>query len=165
MTKTKWNWYQICQIWPKNVWFQGNSRVPGNSRKIQGMMEFCIENQVPWQKLIGRNALYIKIGQSLLNPAYSRIPGCLDFRVQKSKDAPKSRQKHYRYASGFSILYFIKNCSFCEVAYFLCKGSFVNYVSMCLPIFYEVMLHPSAQTKSFLSQTKHFWSGRKMILS
>ena len=40
VTKIKWNWYPMCQIWPKNGRFQGNSRVSGNSWKIPGMMDF-----------------------------------------------------------------------------------------------------------------------------
>ena len=44
---------------------------------------------------------------NLPNPGDSRISGCLDSRIQKSKDAPKSAKNCYNYAIGvifFEIL-------------------------------------------------------------
>ena len=59
------------------------------------------------KKLSGKNTLYLEIGKNKPNPGDSRISGCLDSRVQKSKDAPKSLKNHYDYVTGvifFEIL-------------------------------------------------------------
>ena len=58
------------------------------------ILEFWIENQVPWQKLSGKDTLYIEIDKNKPNPGDSRISGCLDSRFEKSRDAPKSVHNH-----------------------------------------------------------------------
>ena len=86
-----------------------------------GIFEFCIENQVPWQNLSRKNTLYVENGQTTPNPGDSRIPGCLDSRVQKSKDAPKSGPNHYNYSTRVFSTLFYQKLPFCRVAYFLYK--------------------------------------------
>ena len=61
----------------------------------------------------------MEIGQTTPNPGDSRIPGCLDSRVQVSKDAPKTGQKQYNYAAGvFSLLFYQKLPFFAKLLIF-----------------------------------------------
>ena len=53
-----------------------------------GIFEFHIENQVPWQNLSGKNNLHVEISQNCTNPGDSRISRILNSRVQKSKGCP-----------------------------------------------------------------------------
>ena len=96
----------LAKKWPFPGEFQSSSEFQEDSRN-DGILEFQIENQVPWQKLSGKNTLYLEIGKNKPNPGDSRISGCLDSRVQKSKNAPKCVKNYYNYAIGvifFEIL-------------------------------------------------------------
>ena len=126
VTKIKLNWCPISQIWPKNGHFQGNSRVPVNSRKIPGMMEF-------WNSALKFKFLYKNwVGKMpyMLNFAKTRqiqgIPGFLESWIPGSKNqkvASKSAEKQYKYATGvISFLIYSKSAFFCKVAYLLCKS-------------------------------------------
>ena len=61
-SKNEWEKHPIHWNWQKIGHFQAISRVPGNFWKFPGLMEylnFALKNQVPWQKLSGRNTPYI----------------------------------------------------------------------------------------------------------
>ena len=96
-------------------WFLEDSR-------NDGILEFWIENQVPWQKLSGKNTLYLEIGKNKPNPGDSRISGCLDSRIQKSKNTPKNIENYYDYAIGVIFYVLSKTALFWKVVKSLGKS-------------------------------------------
>ena len=85
VTKIKWNWYPICQIWPKNGRFQGNSRVPGNSWKIPGMMDFinsALKIKFFDKNWVGKIPYTLKLAKTR---QIQGIPGFLEFWIPGSR--------------------------------------------------------------------------------
>ena len=95
------NTVELMPIMSKLAW---NRLFPGNiqsSRKFlevsrtDGKFEFCIKNQVPWQKLSGKNTQYIEIGQNQPIPGHFWISGCLESRMNKLTDGHKRTKKWF----------------------------------------------------------------------
>ena len=66
---------QYSKFCKKNCKLQRHSRNPNNSWMIPGMIEFCIENQVLWQKVSVKNTLFIEIEIFILSklPSFVKL--------------------------------------------------------------------------------------------
>ena len=109
VTKIKLNWCPTSQIWQKNGHFQGNSRVPVNSRKIPGVMEFW--NFASKIKFLDKN--WVGKTPYMLNLAKTwqiqGVPGFLEFWIPGSKNQkllPKVRKNNTNMLPGLFLFLF-----------------------------------------------------------
>ena len=73
MSKLAWN-----RLFPGNI--QSSRKFLEVSRTDE-ILKFCIENEVSWQKLSGKNIPYIKNGPNLPIPGQFWISGSLESRI------------------------------------------------------------------------------------
>ena len=78
---------------PKSWKFQETSR-------NDWILKFWVQNQVPWQKVIGKNTQYIEISQNQPNLGQFGILGFWDSKVQKIQEVTKSTQNYPIYVTG-----------------------------------------------------------------
>ena len=64
------------------------------------ILKFRVWNQVPWQKVSGKNTQYIEISQNQPNLGQFGILGFWDSKVQKIKEVTKSTQNYPIYVTG-----------------------------------------------------------------
>ena len=105
MSKLAWN-----RLFPGNI---QSSRKFLEVSRTDRIFEFCIKNQVPWQKLSGKNTQYIEIGQNQPIPGHFWISGCLESRIKKLPDHYKSCLK-LTYIEHYFLFFnfFPKNSTF-----------------------------------------------------
>ena len=88
------------------------------------IFKFRVQNQVPWQKVSGKNTQYIEISQNQPNLGHFGVLGFWDSKVQKIKEVTKSTQNYPIYVTGIiSAKNYQKNTLFAIVAFLLCKSS------------------------------------------
>ena len=87
LTKNEWKRYPICWKQLKLANSSPLYRVPEKILEVSkndGILKFCVENQVSWHKLSGIHTLHVEISQKWPIPGLFWNPGILDSRIQKS---------------------------------------------------------------------------------
>ena len=83
------------------------------------IFNFRVQNQVPWQKVSGKNTQYIEISQNQPNLGHFRVLGFWDSKVQEIKEVTKSTKNYPIYVTGIiSEKKLSKNHPFCYSSYF-----------------------------------------------
>ena len=117
------------------------------------ILKFRVQNQVPWQKVSGKNTQYIEISQNQPNLGQFGILGFWDSKVQKIKEVTKSTQNYPIYVTGIiSAKNYQKTTLFAIVAILLCKSSNKKKTMLMLWIFLT--------KKIFLAERESFKSGK-----
>ena len=117
------------------------------------IFKFRVQNQVPWQKVSGKNTQYIEISQNQPNLGHFVVLGFWDSKVQKIKEVTKSTQNYPIYVTGIiSAKNYQKNTLFAIVAFLLCKSSNQKKTMLRLWIFLT--------KKIFLAERESFKSGK-----
>ena len=68
------------------------------------IFKFRVQNQVPWQKVNGKNTQYIEISQNQPNLGHFGVLGFWDSKVQKIKEVTKSTPNYPIYVTGIISL-------------------------------------------------------------
>ena len=117
------------------------------------IFKFWVQNQVPWQKVSGKNTQYIEISQNQPNLGQFGILGFWDSKVQKIKEVTKSTPNYPIYVTGIiSLKNYQKTTLFAIVAFLLCKSSNQKKTMLRLWIFLT--------KKIFLAERESFKSGK-----
>ena len=116
------------------------------------IFKFRVQNQVPWQKVSGKNTQYIEISQNQPNLGHFGVWGFWDSKVQKIKEVTKSTQNYPIYVTGIiSAKNYQKTTLFAIVAILLCKSSNEKKTMLMLWIFLTKKLC-LAERESFKSE-------------
>ena len=101
------------------------------------IFKFRVQNQVPWQKVSGKNTQYIEISQNQPNLGHFGVLGFWDSKVQKIKEVTKSTQNYPIYVTGIiSAKNYQKTTLFAIVAILLCKSSNKKRQCWCYEFFW-----------------------------
>ena len=128
--------------------------IPNISGKFQKWLnlKFRVQNQVPWQKVSGKNTQYIEISQNQPNLGHFGVLGFWDSKVQKIQEVTKSTQNYPIYVTGIiSAKNYQKNTLFAIVAFLLCKSSNKKKTMLRLWIFLTKKIF-LAERESFKSE-------------